>query len=72
MREAKFHSEDQPVCYSRQIGCVIVNPALNSVVATGYNGAPRKTEHPDSYTYLKEYFWPQLTTIERIEAVKNI
>ena len=32
-------------CPSRSVGCVIVDPETNHVLATGYNGAPRGTEH---------------------------
>lgn len=32
-------------CPSRQVGAVLVDPNTNFIVATGYNGAPRGTEH---------------------------
>jgi dCMP deaminase len=32
-------------CPSRQVGCVVVDPESNFVLATGYNGSPRGTEH---------------------------
>lgn len=32
-------------CPSRSVGCIIVNPETNHVLATGYNGAPRGTGH---------------------------
>lgn len=32
-------------CPSRSVGCVIINPETNHVLATGYNGAPRGTSH---------------------------
>lgn len=32
-------------CPSRSVGAIIINPATKSIVATGYNGAPRATDH---------------------------
>jgi len=32
-------------CPSRSVGCVIVDPVSNHVLATGYNGSPRGTSH---------------------------
>lgn len=32
-------------CPSRKVGCIIVDPASNFILATGYNGSPRGTEH---------------------------
>ena len=32
-------------CPSRKVGCVIVNPETKNIVSTGYNGAPRNTQH---------------------------
>lgn len=32
-------------CPSRQVGAVLVNPQTNYIISTGYNGAPRGTEH---------------------------
>jgi len=61
MRLAKFVAKDQPVCPSRQVGAVIVDPILNKVVGTGYNGPPPGTPHTDSRIYLEEYLWPLLT-----------
>lgn len=61
MRMARFVGEDQPVCYSRQIGSVIVDPENSVVLSTGYNGPPRNTPHTDSREYLREFVWPQLT-----------
>ncbi|MAG73644.1 cytidine deaminase [archaeon] len=32
-------------CHSRAVGAVIVDPVTNGIVATGYNGAAKGTEH---------------------------
>ena len=32
-------------CPSRQVGAVIINPDTKAIIATGYNGAPRGTQH---------------------------
>lgn len=32
-------------CPSRQVGAVLVDPTTNFIISTGYNGAPRATEH---------------------------
>jgi dCMP deaminase len=32
-------------CPVRQVGAILVDPATNTVLATGYNGAPRGTAH---------------------------
>jgi dCMP deaminase len=32
-------------CPSRKVGCVIIDPESNFILATGYNGAPKGTEH---------------------------
>lgn len=34
-------------CPSRKVGAVIINPETKGIVATGYNGAPRGTDHCD-------------------------
>lgn len=34
-------------CPSRDVGCVIVHPEDDRILATGYNGAPRGTAHCD-------------------------
>lgn len=65
MRLAKLMGEDQNPCYSRQIGCIIVDPETNSISGTGYNGPPPETPHCDSEEYLREFFWPQLVGDER-------
>ncbi len=72
MRFAKIVGEDQNPCYSRQIGCVIVNPLENRVVGTGYNGPPRKLPHCDTKKHLELYVWPQLTDEEKLYACGEI
>lgn len=65
MRLAAHIGQDQNPCYSRQIGVVIVDPVLNRIVGTGYNGPPPGTPHTDTEEYLREFFWPQLTDSEK-------
>jgi len=65
LRLAKFISEDQNPCYSRHVGAVIVDPVINKVVGTGYNGPPKNVPHCDSAEHLRYVFWPQLTQIEQ-------
>lgn len=65
MRLAKQVGTDKNPCYSRQIGVIIVDPIINKVVGTGYNGPPRKTFHCDHPTYLESILWPQLTDEEK-------
>ncbi len=62
---AKTIAEQNDACYSRQIGTVIVDPKTNSVVSVGYNGPPQNTPHCDSYEFLRNFFWPQLTNNEK-------
>ena len=65
MRMARFVANDQPICPSRQIGAIIIDPLTNKVLGLGYNGAPRGTPHPNSREYLENYFWTQLTQQEK-------
>ncbi len=65
MRLAKQFGEDQNPCYSRKIGVIIVDPQINKIVGTGYNGPPRNTPHCDSESHLANVVWPQLTDIEK-------
>ena len=65
MRIARHIGFDQNPCYSRKIGVVIVDPILNKIIGTGYNGPPPGTPHCDSTIFLNEYFWPQLTESEK-------
>jgi len=65
MRLAKLLGEDQNPCYSRKIGVLIVDPKINKIVGTGYNGPPRGTPHCDSTEHLKNIVWPQLSESER-------
>lgn len=76
MRYAKAVAEDQNPCLSRAIGAVIVNPEKNVVVSTGYNGPAKDVPHPDTYEFLAEYVYPQLTKddknkINLLQAAQN-
>ena len=64
LRMARFVAEDQNPCYSRHVGAVIVDPVINKVVGTGYNGPPKNVPHCDSKEHLKEVVWPQLSQNE--------
>lgn len=72
MGMAKFIAEDQPVCYSRHIGGVLVDPIRNIPLSTGYNGPPKNTPHCDSEEYLREIFWPQLSNEDKQKAADYI
>jgi dCMP deaminase len=65
LRLAKFIAEDQNPCYSRHVGAVIVDPTINKVVGTGYNGPPKSVPHCDSAEHLTNVVWPQLTETEK-------
>lgn len=65
MRLAKNFGEESNPCYSRKIGVIIVEPKINKIVATGYNGPPRGTPHCDSKKHLQNIVWPQLTETEK-------
>jgi deoxycytidylate deaminase len=65
MRMAKLIGEDSNPCFSRKVGCVIVDPINNAIRGTGYNGPPPGTPHCDSSVFLREYFWPQLSKEEK-------
>jgi dCMP deaminase len=64
LRMARFVAEDQNPCYSRHVGAVIVDPVINKIVGTGYNGPPKNVPHCDSKEHLKEVVWPQLNQHE--------
>lgn len=66
---AKTIADDNHVCYSRQIGVVIVDPKTNGVVSTGYNGPPENTPHPDHPDYITHFLWPQLSPNEKIKLI---
>lgn len=68
MRYAKAVAEDQNPCLSRAIGAVIVHPEKNVVISTGYNGPAKGVPHPDTFEFLAEYVYPQLTDREKIDA----
>jgi len=65
LRLAKQIGSDSNPCFSRKVGCVIVDPNNNAIRATGYNGPPPGTPHCDTHTFLREYFWRQLTHAEK-------
>lgn len=70
MRYAKAVAEDQNPCLSRAIGAVIVHPEKNVVISTGYNGPAKGIPHPDTYEFLLDYVYPQLTNEDKI-AIQN-
>ena len=35
---AKTIADDNDICYSRKVGCVVVNPETKHVISIGYNG----------------------------------
>ncbi len=68
MRAAKQIADDNQICYSRQLGAVIVKvypDGTSRQVSGGYNGPPKHTPHCDSEEYLQDVVWPQLTERER-------
>ncbi len=71
MKLAKLLGEDQNPCYSRKIGVLIVDPKINKIVGTGYNGPPRGTPHCDTAEHLRNVVWPQLTAEEQEHIVGN-
>lgn len=72
MRLAKQVGEDSNPCYSRKIGVLIVDPETNTIKGTGYNGPPSGTPHTDSYDYLYNFVWPQLTREEQIKLAAEL
>ena len=44
---------------------MIVDPNINKIVGTGYNGPPRNVPHCDSAEHLANVVWPQLTEVEK-------
>ena len=51
LKVAKALADDNDICYSRQIGCVLIS-SDNRPLSFGYNGPPRGCPHTDSYIYL--------------------
>lgn len=72
MRLAKLLGEDHNPCYSRKIGVVIVDPQINKIVGTGYNGPPRSTPHCDSSVHLRNIVWPQLSSKEKQKLDESV
>lgn len=68
---AKSIADDNNICYSRQIGVVIVDPRTNGVVSVGYNGPPEGTPHTDDINYIINFLWPQLTAVEKFSLISN-
>jgi deoxycytidylate deaminase len=66
---AKTIAEDNHICYSRQIGVVIVDPDTYGVVSVGYNGPPQDTPHTDHPDYIRHFLWPQLTAQEKYDLI---
>lgn len=64
MHMAQSVAKDNDSCYSRHIGCVIMDNKYH-VLGMGYNGPPARTPHCDTYDYLTNFFIPQLTSKER-------
>ena len=65
MRLAKVMADDQNPCLSRKVGVVVVDPSTNGIVGAGYNGPPENTPHCTSVEFLTNFFWPQLTSVEK-------
>ena len=70
MRLAKVIADDQNPCLSRKVGVVVVDPSTNGIVGAGYNGPPENTPHCTDVEFLKNFFWPQLTSYEK-EQIYN-
>jgi len=68
MRFAKAIAAENDTCYSRQLGCLIVDPN-HKIRGLSYNGPPRGTPHTDTEKYIKNYLWPQLTE-DQIESLR--
>ena len=60
MRIARAVALDNDACYSRQLGCIIVDH-LHHIKGLGYNGPSRGTPHTTEESYLREYFWETIT-----------
>ena len=65
MKLAKLMATDQNPCLSRNVVVVVVDPSSNGIVGAGYNGPPENTPHCNDIEFLKNFFWPQLTTHEK-------
>lgn len=65
MRMAFFVKENESSCYSRDIGCIIVDPFTNCLVSSGHNGFPKNSKPCDDYYYLRNVVWPQLDSNEK-------
>lgn len=55
----------EATCYSRQIGVVIVDPVLQTVISTGHNGVHDKMPKCDNVSYLRDVVWLNLTEDEK-------
>ena len=72
MKLAKVMASDQNPCLSREVGVVIVDPSTNGIVGAGYNGPPEHTPHCNHIDFLKNFFWPQLTSTEQSKVYKYL
>ena len=72
MKLAKVMANDQNPCLSRKVGVVIVDPSTNGIVGAGYNGPPENTPHCNDIEFLKNFFWPQLTSAEQSQVYKYL
>ena len=70
MKLAKVMATDQHPCFSRKVGVVVVDPSTNGIVGAGYNGPPENTPHCNDIRFLKNFFWPQLTSTEQSQVYK--
>jgi len=76
MKIARTVADDNRACYSRKIGVVITDEKYH-IVGLGYNGPPAGTPHCDDYSYLYNFYWPQLTEdeqkyLKQVEGVYNV
>jgi len=72
MKLAKVMANDQNPCLSRKVGVVVVDPSTNGIVGAGYNGPPENTPHCDDVEFLKNFFWPQLTSYEKEQIYSHV
>jgi len=72
MKLAKVMATDQNPCLSRQVGVVVVDPSTNGIVGAGYNGPPENTPHCNDLEFLRNFFWPQLTSYEKEQIYNHV
>ena len=71
MNMAKMVKEAENPCHSRQIGAIIADPRTGTLVSTGHNGPPDGAPLCDDEGYLRDVFWPQLKTHEKITVLQK-